>query len=317
MKIRVAGGKVRNPEGIEVNAALHCNMRCTSCSHLAPLFRREFVDPAATYDSLARLAKHYHAAYTKILGGEPLLHPDLVELIEAVRASGVSDVVLVCTNGVLLDRMAEEFWRAVDALEISIYPSRTPPAGRIRMFAGLAREHDVQLTVNYYDHFRIAYSENGTDSAPLVQRIFDSCKLAHYWHSHTLHEGWLYRCPQSVVLPRHLDEGWDGRVDGLEIRDDPRFLDDLVAFLNRRAPLRACSNCIGSVGRLVPHAETRPRDWRQVAPTEEVVDFVHLRESEEDITVDNGCVRPSCPVGDDEAEPRPQSVPDRAAANAG
>ena len=38
--LELRDGKVRNPEGLEVDATLHCNMRCVSCSHLSPVFRR-------------------------------------------------------------------------------------------------------------------------------------------------------------------------------------------------------------------------------------------------------------------------------------
>ena len=125
MILRAEHGRVINPEGLEVNATLHCNMRCTSCSHLAPLFRRANVDPVALHDSLAVLAGHYHASYAKILGGEPLLHPDLLGVIEAVRASKVSDSVLVCTNGTLLDRARPRSGRPSTPSR-----SRCTPAGR-------------------------------------------------------------------------------------------------------------------------------------------------------------------------------------------
>jgi organic radical activating enzyme len=297
MKLQVEDGRVVNPEGLEVNATFHCNMRCTSCSHLAPLYRRANVDPAALHDTLAVLAKSYHASYAKILGGEPLLHPDLLGVIEAVRSSKVADTVLVCTNGTLLDRAPAEFWAAVDAVEVSVYPSRTLTHEDILGFKAVAQDHGADLMVNYYGHFRVAYSEQGTDSAALVREIFDTCKLAHVWLSHTLHDGWLYRCPQSIVLPEQLVQAWwDRTVDGIEIEDSPAFPGRLVEFLNRASPLRACQSCLGSVGRLHPHAEVPRRAWRQTQRTEDLIDREYLMLSKDDITIDDGCVEPSCPV---------------------
>jgi hypothetical protein len=297
VSVRVVDGRVVNPEGLELNAVLHCNMRCRSCSHLAPLFNRSCIDPAVTHDTLSVLARSYHASFTKILGGEPLLHPDLLGLIEAVRASGVSDTVLVCTNGILLGRAPVEFWRAVDSVEISMYPSRTQPVSEIRRFQALAREHGVELAVTYYGHFRVAYTERGTGSEALVRRIFATCKLAHHWLSHTVHEGWLYRCPQSVFVPGQLDgERWDARVDGIAIEDEPGFVDRLLAFLTRDTPLRACRHCLGSVGELHPHVELPRREWRAQATTEELTDWAFLARAERDIAVDDGCEQTYCPV---------------------
>ncbi|HEX6969469.1 MAG TPA: radical SAM protein [Micromonosporaceae bacterium] len=293
MALRVEDGRVVNPEGLEVNATHHCNMRCISCSHLAPLYRRSNVDPAALYDSLVTLADSYHASYVKILGGEPLLHPDLLGVIEAVRSSKISDSVLVCTNGTLLDRAPAAFWRSVDAVEISVYPSRELTENQLNAFRDTARAHGVDLIANRYRHFRVAYSEQGTDSESLIQDIFDTCKLAHFWLSHTVFDGWLYRCPQSVFLPEQLvADGWDRTVDGIRIEKGPRFRERLIEFLTRTTPLRACRNCLGSVGRLHPHAEVPRQEWRQPLPTEDVLDREFLALAKADISVDDGCEEP-------------------------
>jgi hypothetical protein len=297
MGIRIEDGRVVNPEGLEVNATLQCNMRCQSCSHLAPLFRRENVDPVALRDTLTVLARYYHASYVKVLGGEPLMHPDLPGVLAAVRASAVSDTVLVCTNGTLLHRAPEAFWDAVDAVEVSVYPSRPLDADDIDRFRTTAANHGVSLEVNYYGHFRVAYSEHGTESPALVRDIFDTCKLAHLWLSHTVYDGWLFRCPQSVFLPKQLHEtSWDNRVDGVRIDDDPEFPDRLVELLTRTSPLRACQHCLGSVGQLHPHQELARTQWRQDEPTERVIDHSYLELSKKDISVDDGCVDPTCPL---------------------
>ncbi|MFF2008332.1 4Fe-4S cluster-binding domain-containing protein [Streptomyces sp. NPDC058195] len=51
---------------------------------------------------LTRLAKSYRSANVKILGGEPLLHPGLTDLIREVRESAVTDKIILATNGLLL-----------------------------------------------------------------------------------------------------------------------------------------------------------------------------------------------------------------------
>lgn len=300
MTVPVVAGKVVNPEGLEINATFNCNMRCRSCSHLSPLYRKSAVDPAELADSLALLTRSYHASYVKILGGEPLMHPDLLGVIEAVRSSAISDAILVCTNGTLLDRAPERFWESVDAVEISMYPSRPRTEEELARFRELADAHGVDLLVNTYTHFRYAHSEAGTDSPELIRRIFNTCKLAHVWLSHTLHDGWLYRCPQSVVFPDHVaNADWDRTVDGIKVESGPDFVARLHAFVNRTTPLRACRNCLGSVGAIHPHAELPRTQLRQPLPTEEVLDWEFLAAAERDITIDDGCVATSvgAPVG--------------------
>ncbi|MEY7971418.1 radical SAM protein [Saccharomonospora xinjiangensis] len=294
MTVRMVNGKVFNPEGVEVNATLQCNMRCRSCAHLSPLFRRENADPDEVHEQLSLLAHSYHASYAKIMGGEPLLHPEILALIAAVRSSGVADTILVATNGTLLHRAPVEFWAAADAVELSLYPSRMPDDDTLQRFRELAVAHEVDLLINHYDHFRATYSEHADGSPSVVQDVYDTCKLAHYWHSHTVIDGWFYRCPQSVFMPRQgVAGGWDPRVDGIELAGDPGFADRLYAFLRRPEPLRACRNCLGSVGVRHPHEELDRANWRPAAGVVDLLDPEFLEVCRADITADDGCVRVS------------------------
>ena len=58
----------------------------------------------------------------KLVGGEPLLHPELVELVEVARRAAIAPRISLTTNGLLLPRMSEPFWRGLDAVTISLYP---------------------------------------------------------------------------------------------------------------------------------------------------------------------------------------------------
>src|SRR4051812_36441009 len=107
------GGKILNGR-VEVNIAEHCNLSCRSCSHLSPVMPRKYVDPSSLQHDLDALAAVYHAGSVRLLGGEPLLHPGLLSVIEVAAESGIADEVAVITNGVLLPRMPIEFWATVD-----------------------------------------------------------------------------------------------------------------------------------------------------------------------------------------------------------
>jgi molybdenum cofactor biosynthesis enzyme MoaA len=71
------------------------------------------------------LAACYRVESLKLLGGEPLLHSGLLDVINAVVEAGISDKVCVVTNGVLLPRMKDEFWGAVDEVWIQLPGIRT------------------------------------------------------------------------------------------------------------------------------------------------------------------------------------------------
>ena len=292
--VQFRDGKVINPEGIEINAALHCNMACKSCAHLSPLFRKKNANPDMVYRDLEILSPLYHAAYVKIMGGEPLLNPDLLELIKAAHSSGIADEILLPTNGTLLHKLSKELWDAIDCLELSLYPSRLPDKKEIDALKSKAASHKVKLLIHYYDNFRFSYSGNKNGDTSLVQDVYNTCKMAHFWHSHTVLDGWFFLCPQSIFIPQQgVDKGWDIKVDGLRISNEPRFANSLYKFLTRSQPLKACEYCLGSVGKLHSHKELRRVEWRPLEKYENLICREFLEVCRKDITTDDGCLQSS------------------------
>lgn len=261
-RYRVIDGKIRNSK-CEINVAEHCNLSCQGCSHLSPVVAKHFVEPAQVLRDLSVLARHYRVDEVRLIGGEPLLHPDLPSVVAAVRASGIAARVCVVTNGLLLARMGESFWEAVDAVEISLYPGRGPTAEQQDRVAALARAHEVDLVATRVSHFRQSYTEIPNRDPALVERVFRSCKVVHDWRCHTVAGGLFFRCPQSYFLPKVLTDHFERPdVDALPIDDAEDFGGRLLAFLNSPGPLASCSQCLGTSGTLVSHVQIRRDEFR-------------------------------------------------------
>ncbi|MER7014997.1 radical SAM protein [Saccharopolyspora sp. NPDC000359] len=291
MAYDVIGGKVVTPEGIELNVTYHCNLGCASCSHLSPLFRRTNADPAAAAADLALLSRSFQAQFVKVLGGEPLLHPELLTILAAVRESGIAPKILLCTNGILLPRMSEEFWAAVDEVEVSVYPGRELSPDDARLVRQRAERSGTELRVEHYSYFRYSYSEVGTDDPELVSEIYSTCQIAHVWRCHTVFEGYFFKCPQSVFLPRAIGSPADPWADGLEIEQGPGFVDRLLAYLRSSEPLAACRNCLGSAGLRTQHRQLKRKEFRepQNRSTEDLVDREFLALLGRRPDADDGC----------------------------
>lgn len=299
MSCSMVDGKVFNPESLEVNVVHHCNLACRACSHLSPVLAPHSVEPEKLHDALSALARSYRAAACKLLGGEPLVHKRLLEVVAAVRASGVAERILVVTNGLLLPRMARDFWEAVDEVHVSHYPGRALDPDEYPRLNALARDCGTRIEASWFDHFRESYAEHGTRSGELVGRIYRTCKVAHVWHCHTVFGETFFRCPQSVFLHllRHPD-GDPAPVDGLPIEISAEFPRRLLDYLRSSRPLAACRRCLGTVGRRLPHALIPRSDWRSVQDrsSEELIDFDFLAALERDPRADEGCVSPACPA---------------------
>jgi cyclic pyranopterin phosphate synthase len=273
-RYRVVDGRILNRR-LEINVAEHCNLSCRGCSHLSPVVPKSFADPATVYHDLSVLAHCYHAKSVRVLGGEPLLHPDLPSVIDAIRRSQICDSIWVITNGRLLARMTTEFWSSVDVVEVSLYPGQHLGGEAKDACTAKAKQHGVALRFHVRDEFQESYSEAGTEDDELARRIFTTCNVVHRWRCHNVIDGWFYRCPQSHFIAKVLRDGTE-HVDGIQIDDDPSFRVRLLAFLQSPEMPQACSNCLGTAGRLFPHAQIRRGDFRsrQTAPTE---DLIHPR----------------------------------------
>lgn len=234
MSYQIINGKIYNPDACEVNVVYHCNLSCRGCSHLSPIVPNHFVEPLQVFNDLAIVAKYYSSRYIRIIGGEPLLHPDIIQIIDAVRSSGISKRIQVVTNGHLLTKMVNSFWKKVDEVCISIYPDKQINSEYLEEIESKARLHNVVLEYLYFDNFRESYSELGTKDTNLVQRIYSTCK-AHTWHSHTIAEGYFYKCSQSFFLSKEINNEILSSKNGIQITRPP-------ARINKYVPVRSSAS---------------------------------------------------------------------------
>jgi len=272
-RYRLRDGRILN-RTCEVNIVEHCNLRCRACTHLSPVLPKHVVDPEALCSDLTALARSYHANVLKILGGEPLLHPNLLEIIMAARESQVADTLEIWTNGLLLPRMERAVWEVVDSVRISLYPGRSLKQHQLDRCVDLAHENNVSIRYKHYQAFQEAYSERGTHDPQLVRKIYATCNEAHRWRCHTVANGWFFKCPQGYMIPKGMALGPEAIYrNGIQIDDSRDFRDRLLSYLTSPEPLPSCRNCLGSAGRWFEHEQVRREEFRpaQSRPTEELI----------------------------------------------
>jgi len=93
---------------LEYHVTDHCNLNCKYCTHYAPLVKEPvFTDIERFKKDLTQLKKYIKdIGIIRILGGEPLLNPQLPEFIEFTRKTYPGSVIWIVTNGMLLDRIS-------------------------------------------------------------------------------------------------------------------------------------------------------------------------------------------------------------------
>lgn len=114
-------------ESLEYHIADHCNLNCAGCSHFSPLAKPWLVDPGDFEREWKEVADcGLQIKRIRILGGEPLLHPELGYMLKCVRCLFPNSDINVVTNGILLQKRKGEllpvFIRNDISLTISCYP---------------------------------------------------------------------------------------------------------------------------------------------------------------------------------------------------
>jgi organic radical activating enzyme len=259
---------------LQFNVVEHCNLRCVECSHLSPWIAARSVSLQGFRRDVAALAAVLHAERFCFVGGEPLLHRDLVAFLEAVREARLADAIVVMTNGVLIDRMPDGFFRAIDRLELSRYPGTPTTDDKVRVARTRCARFGKQFRLFDRTEFRLMHLDRVNDDDSLVQQIYDSCQIAHLWNCHTIRDGMYYKCFRPAFTGPYLARKGVAaedfpRVDGVAIHE-PGLADRLRAYLADPTPLRSCRFCLGTVGKLVPH--------RQLSHDEVASTVAHTRE---------------------------------------
>ena len=277
----IAGGRIEPPYSCEINAVDHCNIACMDCNHASPFAGKAIASPSAVLKDLSLLSRQYKSYALKIVGGEPLLHPDLLSLLRAVRESNICEYISLVTNGTLLMQMKDAIWAELDEVELSIYPGTRPMLEtHLPSVQQSAARHRVKLVISPYENFRITFSTIGTVDAELIGRIYRNCRLANLWGCQSVHQGYFFKCPKCIYIPRILDGPvrYDYRKDGLKITDSHDFLRQLSEYLCSQEPLLACRYCLGSSGKHRPHRLVKASEWVHIhaRPIEKLVDYEKL-----------------------------------------
>ena len=96
---------------IEIHLVDHCNLNCKYCSHFSSISDEWYLDPDQFDKDLSSINSKILNSFTlvKLLGGEPLLHPRIIDIIKILRKYYHNDVCIT-TNGILLKKMSKEFY---------------------------------------------------------------------------------------------------------------------------------------------------------------------------------------------------------------
>jgi MoaA/NifB/PqqE/SkfB family radical SAM enzyme len=235
--------KINFQQILETHLTDHCNLGCKGCSHFSPLVRGEvFADIRVFQRDMSRLGELFDSIYeVRLMGGEPLLHPDVLSFCGIARQTFPKARIALFTNGIRLLAMDDRFWDACADLDILLKITWYPIELEMDRINKKAREKNVRIKIpnqikSFFKHINIS-----GDSDP--ESSFRNCRMM--FKTPQLRDGRIYPCffPAYVHIfndyfHKSIDVSENDYINFLE-HIDPN---EILEFLSRPIPM--CRWCL-------------------------------------------------------------------------
>lgn len=215
-------------ERIEYSIIDQCNLNCAYCCHYAPVAEKYFVNEEQFYNDVKRLSnltgKGEKLGTLGILGGEPLLHPNFIELCIYARNLLPYSRIRVTTNGLLLNKLNKRDLCILRRFDIEILISKYREEDDFDAMSKLLNEYHIVYKFcnnnKLVEFAKYSIDETGSQNINDAHSNCDLWQGKKYYTCHELRDGYLYPCSQIA------------RVNTLNNKFDLRLPDKLFSAIN-------------------------------------------------------------------------------------
>ena len=184
---------------IELPIVYACNLNCKHCTVHSPYLHGHVPE---LLESLHAWSEKLLPKMMLVLGGEPLIYPDLPAVLKTIRVLYPDTEILLITNGLLLTQATPTFWDTIVRTDTRISISAHLPDYKTmcEKIDAMLEDYGIQNKVqigceNFYDSWATLwrYDENNFPELKAKEsaQIFQDCLSKNCF---TLHGNFLYRC---------------------------------------------------------------------------------------------------------------------------
>ncbi len=242
----------------EVDLAGHCNLNCKYCDHFSPLAEEEYPEYELFERDIRRLSFLFEKRAKRIylLGGEPLLNRRINLYIRCVRTAFPQTEIVIITNGILLNKMSQEFWEECRSSHIEIAMTKYPISGALYQKAEKICNKERVKWFYFGNPFVCKYSYHyplDLEGKQDARSMYLHCANAN--ECITLKKGKLYTCsvaPNIETFNHYFHQNLElCKEDGIDIYQ-AKNRQEILEFLSR--PIPFCKYC-------KVHERTYGREW--------------------------------------------------------
>lgn len=263
---------------LDIMIAYSCNISCAGCISISDR-KRDGVAPLEEIESwIQHWAPLVSPKVVTLFGGEPCLHPDLIDICSRVRWSWPDATIRLVTNGYLLKNFDSQAWFDFEPMEIQVSIHRA--------------DHEEAINKNIRDillnriNWKITKNNNPKDHRHM---IWSTNELTIYkskfhefvvpfrddlapWHSDPvqahaicgapdtpiLYKGMLYKCPAVANIMDLTQQNWFN----YQPCQDQNGLEEFVQGIGQPEPV--CAQCPNkSQAQVIDHSDIKNVQIRQ------------------------------------------------------
>jgi organic radical activating enzyme len=245
---------------LDIMIAYSCNISCIGCISLSDRVRNG-VAPITDITDWVKLWANYIEPETIVLfGGEPCIHPDLLEICSLIRQYWPNSTMRLITNGYLLSNFNPASWFNYGKFEIQVSQHRLDHKKVIDSQIKLILEqHTGWKTIQHsepdshkqlewqldnfsiyksiFKDFVVPYKQQGEQIVPWNSDPATAYKICGAATTPILYKGLLYKCPPVANSIDITGENWFNYT-AYNVNDD------LATFVNNiNHPEIVCGQC--------------------------------------------------------------------------
>lgn len=231
---------------IAVHLVDHCNLKCWGCDHFSPLAETCYQNIETFENDIKQYAKISKSELNilKLMGGEPLLHPEIVKFMEISRKYLPNTRIEIVTNAILLTSQKEDFWQACKKYNITIVVTKYPLEIDYNKIQEIIKLYEIDFEY-YNEHAKIKTSYHiplKLDGNEPVKWNFENC-----FHANNcvfLKNGKLFTCTVAPNI-EHFNKFFNCNIkldekDGIDIYK-AKNITEILEFLAK--PIPFCKYC--------------------------------------------------------------------------
>lgn len=226
---------------LEFEVAHHCNLNCRGCNHFSPLSDKKYGDINSYGKDLKQLRKYVdHIGEIRLVGGEPLLNPELPKFVEVAREICPADPIAVITNGIRLgiidDELTNTMRKTGAYFQITAYP---PMKEYIPKVTKMLDELNIRYSIFWdADQFCGQLNPKGDSDMEKAESVCFSSEC------HIIEDGYISKCTishKSEVFRKYYNLAEKFPDCRLDLYSNDMSAHKLLSYLMK--PIEMCRFC--------------------------------------------------------------------------